>query len=219
MRERPIIFSGHSVRGILDGRKTQTRRVVKLPRWIRAKQPDLAATLSFADRGGAGNPFALVNEGYLHVFCADDDSVQRVFSPYGVPGDRLWVRECFSYWHGHCSLDVGAPVHYWADGNPEDGDWTKPKPSIHMSRWASRLTLEITGVRVERLQDISEADARAEGCHDTDGSLLQELSGSAVGAYALLWNDINSKRAPWASNPWVWVINFTRAGDAERSVS
>lgn len=165
MKERPILFSAPMVRAILAGQKTQTRRVVKLPPWVNRKEPDLSN--AFPDMGSNVNPFGAPGEGYLHVPCDDDDSVQRVHSPYGVPGDRLWVRESFSYWHGLCSADVGEPVHYWADGSPEDGDWTRPKPSIHMPRWASRLTLEVTGVRVERLQLITEGDATAEGFTST----------------------------------------------------
>lgn len=126
--------------------------------------------------------------------------------PYGVPGDRLWVREAFSGhhdWEGQPPSDwrgvENDPIWYWADGNPQRGDWTKPKPSIHMPRRFSRITLEVTGVRVERLQDISEADAKAEGC------VLQP----ARHCYEVLWEQINGPGS-WAANPWVWAVEFRR---------
>ena len=136
--ERPILFSGPMVRAILAGAKTQTRRILK-------PQPHL---LGGYDGGGCW-----IGKGH-HLRWA--------------VGDRLWVRETWSPEHKWAStkpseIPNGDDIWYWADGNPEDGDWAKPKPSIYMPRWASRITLDVTGVRVERLQDISEADAIAEG--------------------------------------------------------
>lgn len=136
---------------------------------------------------------------------------------FGRPGDRLWVRETHALiWPGEfppedmrlCSVeyraDTGAkyPGEWPADAgsNPDCPKWS---PSIHMPRWASRLTLEITDVRVERLQDISEADARAEGVQP-----LQMDNGSYLPSFEGLWDTLNAKRAPWSSNPWVWVISF-----------
>jgi hypothetical protein len=126
--------------------------------------------------------------------------------PYGQPGDRLWVRETWApkQWEkGAC---------YRATGDLLDTGHCQWRPSIHMPRWASRITLEVIGVRVERLQDISEADAEAEGCEP-----LPMCGGPEVGGYncyqsgfELLWGSINGKLAPWSSNPWVWVVEFQR---------
>lgn len=139
-----------------------------------------------------------------------DDSNVKHACPYGQPGDRLWVRESFSpyiYREG---------CWYWADGNMAAYDCEKPKPSIHMPRWASRITLEITGVRVERLQDISEADAQAEGVtvedHHKGGYCAGEFLPPAVRAFRELWESINGASA-WETNPWVWVVEFRRLAD------
>ncbi|MDP1891486.1 MAG: hypothetical protein Q8K55_11400 [Gemmatimonadaceae bacterium] len=209
MDERPIIFSGDSVRAIRADEKTQTRRVVQLPRWVQRKQPNLDA--AFADRGGPGNPFAPAGVMYLHVPCADDDSVQRVYSPYGHPGDRLWVREtCLLAYSslGAVPAGNGRAIAYAADGYALEA-WEKWTPSIHMHRWASRLTLEVVGVRVERVQDITTEDCIAEGLsttlrgHDAAVDLAEQ--------YRALWNALNTKRGHgWDVNPWVWVIEFRR---------
>ena len=172
VKERPILFSGEMVRAILDGRKTQTRRVVK------PQPPPL---------GGF------------------------VKNPYGQPGDRLWVRETWA---------LDDKYYYRADGAVGDrcGKW---KPSIHMPRAASRITLEITGVRVERLQEITISDIYAEGAI-TDEWLEWRDDVSGVGmpagsrienerdVWEKLWDSINGKTYPWKSNPWVWVIEFKR---------
>lgn len=129
-------------------------------------------------------------------------------------GDRLWVREAFSYDRIDVDRDGALPPWYWADGNPDAGDWTRPKPSIHMPRWASRLTLHVTDVRVQRLQDISEADATAEGVErDSDGwrdylMPKTQCCGSALASFATLWDSLNAERAPWDSNPWVVAVTF-----------
>jgi hypothetical protein len=192
IRERPILFSAPMVRAILEGRKTQTRRVVK-PR----RDPDFGCELSPGEIAGE------IRDGHYEI------------CPYGQPGARLWVREAFS--GPHC-MDAVPPskwgrssrIWYWADGNPQDGDWTKPKPSIHMPRWASRITLEITGVRVERLHQISEEDALAEGVHRFD---WQDDNGECPAttreAFARLWESINGAGG-WAVNPFVWVVSFRR---------
>jgi hypothetical protein len=212
--ERPIIFSGAMVRAILEGRKTHTRRVVK-------PQPE--------------GPFSLWPNDDSHLEWSDvvtntDYYVACGLCPYGKPGDRLWVRETFNVgW-----LD-GGKVLYRADGGSakEAGYPSEPvyKPSIHMPRWASRLTLEIASVKVERVQDISEADAIAEGV-ETDkhgctfyapGVLYTDISGQqargikpfrrAKQAFEDLWESINRDRegCSWYENPWVWVIEFRRA--------
>ena len=182
---KPILFSVDMVRALLAGRKTQTRRVVK-------------------DQDIPDEVYELI-PGDMHP------------CPYGQPGDLLWVREAWSgcFDQGHIRVRDRHPdiVWYWADGNCPDGDWEKPRPSIHMPRWASRLTLRVTGIRVERVQDISQSDADAEGCPGfyspmhpdagvTDGQTPRE-------EFAELWNSINAKRGfGWDANPWVWVIDF-----------
>lgn len=195
MTVRPILMSAPMVRAIIDGSKTQTRRVAsKLVR-----HPDL---------GNLYTPGALVLEGEpQHV-------IERA-CPYGRPGDRLWVREawaphpqdpCTVFYRATVEAETGFPV--WS------GPW---RPSIHMPRRASRITLEITGVRVERLQDISEVDARAEGIDYDPGeggvfhvrSLAGCCSDTAAGSYRKLWEQINGPES-WASNPWVWAVDFRR---------
>jgi len=196
VKQRPILFSGAMVRAILEGRKTQTRRVIRGP-----------------------EKYSRIHE---CGFCC----------PHGVTGDRLWVREQFSGTYAWNAIppsgwgwdNTEVPIWYWADGNPPDGDWTRPKPSIHMPRRYSRITLEITDVRVQRLQDISEDDARAEGV--IVGDELQRAEDeatrrrgwipaarwilSAREPFSELWDSINAERAPWNSNPWVWAISFKR---------
>ena len=179
MKERPILFSAPMVRAILDGRKTQTRRIVKQKH------------LPFLEN---------ITGNFL-----DGKWDQRPF-PYGKPGDRLWVRETFCY---HDDL---AMYLYKAD----DVTCCKWKPSIHMPRNASRILLEITGVRVERLQDISEEDAIAEGCikfpFEDDHAYTfydDDKTGHAThtGAYRKLWESLNGPGS-WDLNPWVWVVEF-----------
>lgn len=202
MKERPILFSAPMVRAILDGRKTQTRRVMKV-------QPgDVLWRSNGRDWLWLDNDDGPLTEPAPCIRC-----------PYGVPGDRLWVRETWAK-----PGEVGDSIEYRADNDdPLAGRW---RPSIHMPRWASRITLEVTGVRVERLQDISEDDARAEGIREVtkDGVVKKycvydlgdhsstpwdQMPRRAVAAYAALWNDINGKGA-FLSNPWVWVVEFRR---------
>ncbi|MDM0003933.1 hypothetical protein QTI51_03880 [Variovorax sp. J22G73] len=202
MKERPILFSAPMVRALLDGTKTQTRRMVKPPRGYRWL--DLAAG-------------TMVNTGGHKMHRSD------LTTPYGQPGDRLWVREA---WATHAFLDDVAPrklttasVHYSADGTIQTG---KGRPSIHMPRKYSRIDLEVTGVRVERLQDISASDAKAEGIegqsahgpwrnYGRDGYWFPEGKDTApVLSYRSLWDQINGPDS-WAANPWVWVVEFRAA--------
>lgn len=178
-RERPILFSAPMVRAILEGRKTMTRRVVKVP-WVGREtcQPY--------------EPHYIIEDGVLKNLDEYGHYIP-VHCPYGQPGDRLWVRETALYWQnikGPCSVAA-----YAADGYElEPGEkWT---PSIFMPRWASRITLEITAVRVERLQDISEEDSKREGFPD-------------VVHFYELWTILNGKES-WRANPWVWVLEFKR---------
>lgn len=205
MAERGILMSAPMVRAILSGSKSQTRRVVK-------PQPD-------AIHGGepywhVGGYRAWRHRGVTDVLRMGGN---ELVCPLGVPGDRLWVRESFS-----CSIayeryplrEWGNKVWYWADGIPARGDWTKPRPSIHMPRSLSRITLEITDIRVARLQGISDADAVAEGVQvDELGHAIHEGDpiawGGARGAYSMLWDRLNGDGS-WEANPWVWVISFGR---------
>lgn len=209
MTERPILFSAPMVRALLAGTKTQTRRVLKAeppPGAQRVIRPFQDERLQWA----ATDPHDM-EQGQLVLGEAPR-------CPYGKPGDRLWVREAFSgarayETHGYALKDYGNKLWYWADGNPRSGDWTKPKPSIHMPRALSRITLEVTGVRVERLNDISEADAEAEGVREfaRSGCSPEAQSWPAIDLYELLWQSINGPGS-WDANPWVWVVEFKRCG-------
>jgi hypothetical protein len=206
MKERPILCHPHEVLAILDGRQTQIRRFIKTqPKRVHGwNGPYLQTEQIFRD-------------GRLGLLC-----------PYGVVGDRLWVRETLV-------VQCGQAFRYDANG-----EWLHvPKqhvefykrylpnrscPSIHMPRWASRITLEITDVRVQRVQEISDDDAKAEGiepCPYKDGSPVAIPGGCEchrmekplpyVCAFADLWDSINAKRGySWDSNPWVWVLAFRK---------
>lgn len=187
-KERPIIFSGPMVRAILEGRKTQTRRVVK-------------------NSGGVAK---------------NDQVVLWKCCPHGDPGDLLWVREGFmpapmeaapttprpTRWNIAYAAGGQAEVMAPADYNPMLYNYERWSPSIHMPRWASRLTLRITEVLVERVQDISILDAKAEGVEPLgeNGDLCRWRQ-----SFRHLWDSINAKRGHgWDTNPWVWVIQFER---------
>ena len=262
MSERPILFSAPMIRAILSGTKTQTRRIVKL-------QPP--ATVESVYRPFPTEPNNW--QGYGHGLIRWYGSC-----PYGVPGNRLWVREPWAQEHpiavqaGRYSQDgrAGIPgppgvtyrVVYRADGEPlqvwrnasgehpyftidgpaddiaaqyptvssnytRDGKAIYWTPAIHMPRWASRITLGITEVRVQRLQDINEEDAKAEGLDSVPSVAFPrerawcdyhiphdsfEWFRSPIDSYRSLWDSINGKRVgcAWADNPWVWCITFAR---------
>jgi len=203
MKDHPIIFSGEMVRAILDERKTQTRRVLKL-------HPEHNALAPFQD----GLPTEEYYGGWPYGGCA-----RQLRCPYGVPGDRLWVRETHLIVGGKDSPNPR--VVYRATDN---GEWVSPvwSPSIFLPKRFARLWLEVTAVRVERVQEISEADAIAEGVyvHATPGGkdYYTALPGrsrdgkwSASEAFGELWDNINAKRGyGWDANPWVWVLEFKR---------
>jgi len=209
MTERGILFSGPMVRAILDGRKTQTRRVVESRR--------ISPHGAFWDHG-AYEPYCVaVNHWAFRLrqrtcLPSEDTGQYCQFDcPYGGIGDRLWVRETFAAFADgdlFFAADfvkggrVCVPVH--ADDDPKSWRWTS---SRFMPRKYSRLTLEVTGVRVERVQDISEQDAHAEGIPRVCAGGACECW-SAVQDFAQLWDSINGNRYPWAGNPWVWVLNF-----------
>lgn len=198
MTERPILFSAPMVRALLAGRKTQTRRVVRHPH---------VAEIEAWHFNGVSWRFGVYGEG---GGAADLGGMR---CPYGVEGDRLWVRETWAK-----AGEAGDAVEYRADNHdPRAARW---RPSIHMPRWASRLTLAVTGVRVERLQDISESDAIAEGIEEHRGVKAAGVSSAwrdygnvgrwcpdSVESYRSLWESING-RGSWAANPWVWVVEF-----------
>ena len=195
MKERPILFSAPMVRALLDGSKTQTRRVVK--------------------RG-----ISDVTDAYRHP----------ALCPHGQPGDRLWVREAHWWFKDEHDPVTGyfppkltaEDVQYRADGDDDCKVW---RPSIHMPRWASRISLEITSVRVERMHNISETDAVAEGIQAVARGIWWKnytypngFNGkptlivgyrTAKESYRSLWESINVTGS-WVANPWVWVIEFRR---------
>ena len=225
MKERGIIFNAEMVRAILDGRKTQTRRVMKV-------QPVLNG-----DRWEVYS--ASVEKGNKSIPVTPWGSIENN-CPFGKVGDHLWVRETWSvvshefdddglmidyvpdrptkavrempYGHGYYT----GHVIYSADGDFTWGDddgcidgrscW---KPSIHMPRWASRITLEVTDVRVERLNDVSNDDAKSEGCWYGRGCGVPDKALTPSDQFPTLWEEIYGDGS-WASNPWVWVIEFKR---------
>ena len=213
MKERPILFSAPMVRALLDGSKTQTRRVM-----ARQKKHDFTDYTVFGQAGYNNGPWKAIE----HAPDWGDNKEDQCSCPYATHrGDRLWVRETWAM-HPDFSPESRRFVYRADPGSQYDVPrWT---PAIHMFRWASRITLEVTGVRVERLQDISEADALAEGVKinvDSTGRPMVRISGKcppvayikdrslAVAEYASLWESINGPGS-WAANPWVWVIEFKR---------
>lgn len=240
--EKPILFSGPMVRAILENRKTQTRRIVKPqpcdPHLLRILGPDGKVHYT-RPSGHPDIEEAYQAHGYSVATCRE--WLESTKSPYPV-GTRLWVRETWQ-WYGRTRIpgEAEGGFEYRADqsrrlftdfADPEAryedfksafdaGTANVWRPSIHMPRWASRITLEVTKVRVERLQDISEDDAVAEGIVDfgrqdgapyphfnlLDRSLTTEHF--AVAVYAQLWQSINGPDS-WNANPWVWVVEFKR---------
>ncbi|MFI9652815.1 hypothetical protein [Guyparkeria halopsychrophila] len=206
MKERPIIFTDDQVRAILDGRKTQTRRIVK-PQPSKDHQY-LGHVIESTNRKDEGKCRWGIGE-----IPYSTDAI-RVRPPYGVPGDRLWVREAHAkdgwqiWFRSDCDKGPASEVCQYQDGSDFEGTWA---PSIHMPRWASRITLEITEVRVERVQEISGADAKAEGMCSrlAESSSLLGPAGSYKDNFRTAWNSING-HGSWDENPWVWVVEFKR---------
>lgn len=210
MGERPIIMSAESVRAILDGRKTQTRRVIAPQPWEGHGTPLVGVYApTIVDRHGEEGP----GPDTFGAFTEDGEWAVRC--PYGQPGDRLWVREA---WHAcpHC-CDHEDGCFYGPRLGRYRADWgdqlarkceahSRWRSPLHMPRWASRLTLEITEVRVQRVQEITRGDAMEEGC---------PFANLAAGPdprdwYREVWDALNARRGhPWVSNPWVWALTFT----------
>jgi hypothetical protein len=233
MKERPILFSAPMVRAILSGRKTQTRRLVKpaagrQSEWLTSDLIARSPRLTI----GRTNPDGIFGAQMDHPRGGPLGFVACPY--YGQPGDRLWVRET---WRTAKSLDskspavIGemckeagyknpwAPLAYEADGH-QNSEWRgfelggdaepgKTRVSIHMPRWASRILLEITAVRVERLQDITPADCVEEGYVSAPMEPYQSEELVALDWYRQLWESLNGPGS-WAANPWVWVIEFKR---------
>lgn len=216
MKEHPIPFNGAMVRAILEGKKGSTRRLVAAPP---------------VDGWGFDGEYGRITSSHKHKgkFGAfvrrgvgtDFPEVDIIPSPYGAPGDRLWVRE---NWAADAQVDSiaprdlsqGEPICYPADGSIRQTGCAliskgKGRPSIHMPRWASRLLLEVTSVCVERLQDISDSQAIAEGVIRAGSGWRGYEEGpwfaSPIGAFGSLWEQINGAGS-WAANPWVWAIGF-----------
>lgn len=217
MRTRPILFSGLMVRALLAGTKTQTRRVIKRP----LKHPGWTEYCYFGPSKNDPNARSVAIECGPDYPDTDEDVVP---CPYGAACDLLWVRETWA----HVPLreadggqgDKMGPI-YRADGDeafeaiPDEWNFIGPwRPSIHMPRWASRLTLRIRGVRVERLQDISTEDAEAEGWPGPDDASTIR-SAYPIAWYSHLWEQINGAGS-WAVNPWVWVIEFDRVSTQQQ---
>lgn len=220
-KERGIIFSPESVRAILDGRKTATRRIInpQPPEGFHHNGRILWESLGpTPPQGPAGFRFGTVGEeedARRHGLALDGKRLYGHGCPYGRPGDRLWCREIWSI--------AANGVFYRADvGQPETVKYAWKNPRA-MKRKDSRLLLVVTGVRVERVQEISEADAETEGVEKaievTPGRVPPGKVGHRTGyglsfrkGYRDLWNSLNAKRGfPWAANPWVWVFEFRKA--------
>lgn len=197
IKERPILFSGEMVRAILDGRKTQTRRVVKPQPSQSEYEPESLYISGRTTERQEHNGKVIAKGSPYYATTSVIEFAKRC--PYGQPGDRLWVRETFA----SMFKDEGPVCYRATESGMHSGPW---KPSIFMPRWASRITLEIVSVRVERLQDISDADAQEEGCYPDDVN----PSCGAIYRFCRLWRDINGEDS-WDANPWVWVVEFRRA--------
>ena len=203
MTDRPILFSAPMVRALLSGTKTQTRRVLK-----QATGPSLSVGMDDDEPGVAALSW-LWGDGPGHDV---HETIKRVRCPYGQPGDRLYVRETWQAVNGNDRarhiVTHPAPDRGWIEyaATPRiDEPAYKWRPSIHMPRWASRITLEVTGVRVERLHACNEVDAIAEGAPWAACGAPQ--GGSHKAGFAQLWEQINGDGS-WDENPWVWVIEF-----------
>ncbi len=217
--DRPIIFSGPMVKAILEDRKSMTRRVMK---------PQPPESTKEIRRGLLGL--------FVSFDSMDFENGWESYCPYGKPGDRLWVRETWKAYLKHCIHNTCGFRAYDTNPSPETSDieykatrdctydYSSWRSSIFMPRWASRITLEITDVRAERPQEITEEDASKEGIEHFAWNTSEEyreyttiwrdcaeaLRNRRKLEFTRLWNSLNGKKYPWDSNPWVWVISFRR---------
>lgn len=220
MADKPIIFSGPMVKSILDGRKTQTRRVLKNvpepPAMDNVVHKDPKHSAPYLDSYCSQRPTLSNPRGMSHNWCwwTRDDRCCPQFKVRFAPGDLLWVRESWRVhdWatdlatifyaanegQGYTAMSAQFPVDGKKRIAPTPGKW---RPSIHMPRWASRITLEVTAVKVERLQEISEEDILSEGVSGDNGP-------GQIGAFIKLWESINGVNS-WEENPWVVAVTFT----------
>ena len=205
MTTRPILFNGPMVRAILDGRKTQTRRVIKQAINVYGNYVEVAGEVLPARETGWVAWFPGRNIANLPEF-TKQQYAEGFGCPYGTPGDHLWVRETWMP-----ALSGGVAYHRAdmpAEANADGVGW---RASIHMPRWASRLTLAITDVRVQRLQDITTREIEAEGVLPDERYL--GCANRYRHAFSALWDGIYARRGyGWEANPWVWVITFTASG-------
>ncbi|HBY0080846.1 TPA: hypothetical protein MIM91_22720 [Klebsiella pneumoniae] len=233
MKERGMIFNAEMVRAILDGRKTQTRRIMKAQPSEDFTPMNMALEADYKARWYT--PGIVDKDGYLQpagkeVFGVANEN-EGYSCPFGAVGDRIWVRETWARYNiDQDSHDMAYRATIPEDW-PESGRW---RPSIHMPRWASRITLEITDVRVERLNAISEQDAQSEGVHtevwdqtvvarnyaaideffqfwSEDMPHYVEMNQLYRSSFRSLWESIYGAEN-WQANPWVWVIEFKRVG-------
>ena len=210
IKERPIIMQADMVRAVLEGRKTQTRRVVK-------PQPQIGLQDYWLWEGGKPLEDAGYGARYIH---SERHAVVRAMEqccPYGRVGDRLWVREAWAHQRDatNCPDDGGVLYRATDPGWDDNATGLRWRPSIHMPRWASRITLEITDVRVQRVQEITHADIQAEGALPAarDWRKVKHVWGKAAdrACFVRLWDSINDHRGyGWDSNPWVWAVTFRR---------
>lgn len=217
MKERPILFNGAMVRAILDGRKTQTRRIVRPQPVMRKFHPNAIAPAFIKPQLTKG--FNAVG-----VDVCNNNNFAYLKNPLARKGDRLWVKETFCVVNDDDErwIDYRATPRYeeshpagWENA-PDDPDALKWESSIHMPRWASRINLEVIDVRVERLQDITEEAAMAEGVQRMKLPSGYQAAGNNMlpmykQSFAYQWDTSNKKRGfAWEVNPYVWVIEFTR---------
>ncbi|HBO8028200.1 hypothetical protein VQ060_00140 [Pseudomonas sp. KBN06P05117] len=224
MKERPILFTGPMVRAILEGRKTVTRRVMKYQPHEDASVTVGNYNITVVDRHGEQQPGPEAFGAWW------SDGERGCICPHGQPGDRLWVREA---WAADAQVDAiaprdlsqGEPIWYPADFSVRQTGCSmiskgRGRPSIHMPRWASRILLEITAVRVERLHDITEDQAEEEGVERPENITNVDVWDGAErelfnamnqprARFRRLWSDINGSES-WDANPWVWVVEFKR---------
>lgn len=215
-KERPMLFGTPMVKAILDGHKSMTRRVLKVqPEWVDSKNPMVSSGWSYV------NPKSSQKlSSYPNAKDFGEALAGVIKCSYGQIGDRLWVRET---WSTHACFDDVKPkdltvrsVHYWANGLVQTG---KKRPSIFMPRWACRILLEITEIRVERLNQISREEAVKEGLLKlpaTGRYVINQgdqyfgmASNNPCEVFEWLWESINGEGS-WATNPWVWVICFKK---------